>query len=211
MATTLIGKFPHTLEERLELGPDTVCLPATFEEFVALLDACDYSIEYQDQQIVFMSIASDLHEKIVANLLFVFGALFRKMPQYNRYGSNRHVFVPEFQTAYSPDASIVFGEPDVFTYSKGKTANLNPWLVVEVLSDSTRNRDWGQKLPHYKQIESMRYILLIEQDQSLVTLFSRSLEDNRWKSEDFDQLNQVFLLEGQAVALEDIYENIKFS
>ncbi len=61
--------FPITLEERLELGADGVRFPASLEEFADLLEVCDYQIEYQDFEIIAMSIASDPHEQIVANFL----------------------------------------------------------------------------------------------------------------------------------------------
>lgn len=210
MTATIGTKWPQTLEERLALGADELRFPASFEAFVALLEHCEYPVEFQDEHIIAMSIASDPHEKIVANVLYILGALFHKKKEYNRYGSNRHIWLPEFETAYSPDASVVYGEPQIFEYAKGKSANLNPWLLVEVLSNSTRQRDWGEKLLRYKQTSSLRYIIYAEQDIPLVTVFSRAPGETRWKAEDFDQLDQTFEIEGQAVLLADLYENIEF-
>ena len=115
--------FPITLADRAELDAGLVQISASFEEFCELLEVCEYQIEYHNGEIILMSIASDPHEKIVANLLFLFGLFFRKRNEYNRYGSNRHVFQPSFPNAYSPDASIVKGTPDIMEYAKGKTAN----------------------------------------------------------------------------------------
>jgi Uma2 family endonuclease len=207
---TVETKYPVTMAERLALGPEEVRLPASFEEFVELLEQCEFSIEYQDESIIFMSIASDPHERIVANFLGILYLLFRKQTDYHRYGSNRHVFIPEFQAAYSPDASVVFGAPQIFEYSKGKSANLNPWLIVEVLSDSTRLKDWGDKLTRYKSIESLQYIIFVEQDKPLVTVFSRVENDTRWQSEDFNRLDLSFDLNGNAVSLSDVYDTIVF-
>lgn len=201
-------KFPVTLEERLELGVDELRIPATFREFTELLETCDYQVEFQNNEIILMSIATDPHEHIVANILGILYGIYKGKSNYRRYGSNRHVFIPKFEAAYSPDASIVMGEPQIFEYAKGKTANLNPWLIVEVLSPGTRHKDWGEKLPRYKQIESLKHILFIEQDFPLLTIFSRTEAGNRWKGEDFDNMGQSFKVDENVILLGDIYENV---
>lgn len=210
MATS--RKYPITLKERLELGPEEQVFEGSLEEFAALVEACEYPLEYEQGKIIAMSIASDNHEQIVANILYALVAAFKGNPDFKRYGSNRHIYLPEFQCAYSPDASVVKGEPAVFEYAAGKTANLNPWLLVEVLSESTRDKDLGRKLPRYKKMESVQYILYVEQDVSLLTLHYRIEEDpSRWASVDFNRLEQSFELAGQPVSLADIYENIQFA
>lgn len=205
-ATTV--KFPITLKERGELGSDPYPFEASMEEFGDLLEVCEYQIEYQNGTIIAMSMASDSHEQLVANLLGVLFLLFKGNSNFKRYGSNRHVFIGEAKVVFSPDASVIKGEPEVVEYAKGKTANKNPWLLAEILSPSTRNRDWGEKLTLYKNIPSLKYLLYIEQDISLVTVFERRDEDGRWSSIDYNTLDQSFTVEGQAVSLADLYENI---
>lgn len=203
------NKYPITLEERLKLGGEVQRFSGTFEDFVELLEVCEYPIEYQDQTIIAMSIASDIHEQIVANLLGLFFILYRGNKNYRRYGSNRHVYIDSASCAYSPDLSIVKGTPDIFEYSKGKTANKNPWLVVEVLSPSTRNRDFGEKLTNFKKCESLEYILFIEQNTSLVSVYSRVENSKRWQSLDFDSLDSAISIDGNEISLQDIYDNIE--
>ncbi len=200
--------FPISLEERLELGMGELRFPATLEEFADLLEVCDYQIEYQDFEIIAMSLASDPHEQIVANFLYILGSIFKGNPDFRRYGSNRHVFLPEYPAAYSPDASVIKAQPEIVEYSKGKTANLNPWLLLEILSESTRQRDLGEKLPRYKKVPSARYIVLVEQDVPLVTVYKREEGSSRWTSTDYDDLSQSFSLAGKPVLLADVYENI---
>ncbi len=209
---TTSRKYPITLKERLELGPEEQVFEGSLEEFAALVEACEYPLEYEQGKIIAKSIASDNHERIVANLLGALFIAFKGHKEFIRYGSNRHIYLPEFQCAYSPDASVVKGEPEVFEYAAGKTANLNPWLLVEVLSESTRDKDLGRKLPRYKKMGSVQFILYIEQDMHLVTLHYRMEEDpTRWASVDFNRLEQSFELGGKAVSLADIYENIELA
>ncbi len=205
---TVAEKYPFTLEERLALGREEQRFEGTFEDFVQLAEVCEYPVEFYDGTILAMSIASDHHEQIVANILGVFFVSFKGNPEYKRYGSNRHVYIPAASQAYSPDASMVKGEPEVFEYSKGKTANLNPWLVVEILSESTRTRDYGVKFGNYKKIDSLQYMLFIEQDKPMVTLFSRIDDTTRWESTDYNEPEHEFHLAGKAIQLADIYEDV---
>jgi Uma2 family endonuclease len=205
------NKYPITLEERLALGNDEQRFFGNFQDFVQLLEVCEYPIEYQDETIISMSIASDPHEKIVANLLGEFHTIYRGNKDYHRYGSNRHIYLESAGCAYSPDLSIVRGTPDIFEYSKGKTANKNPWLVVEVLSPSSRNRDFGEKLSNFKKCDSLAYIIFVEQDLSLVTVYSRVENSQRWQSLDFDSLDSAITIEGNEILLSYIYDNIPFT
>ena len=207
---TITEKFPITLKERLQLGPEEQVFEGTLEEFGALAEACEYPVEYEEGKIIAMSIASDVHERIVANLSGVLFLVLRGHKEFIRYGSNRHIYLPEFQCGCAPDASVVKGEPEAFEYASGKTANLNPWLLVEVLSESTRDKDLGRKLPRYKKIKPLQYILFIEQDVPLVTVHHRMEDPGRWASIDYNRLEQSFDLAGQTVSLADIYNNIQF-
>ncbi len=207
MATT-ITKFPVTLQERAELGSTPYPMEATLEAFGELLEVCEYQIEYQNGNIIAMSIASDSHEQIVANLLYVLGVIFKGNADFKRYGSNRHIYLEADTTVFSPDASVVKGDPKIIEYAKGKTANQNPWLVAEILSPSTRNRDWGEKLTLYKNISSLKYILYIEQDTPLVTVFERRETDGRWTALDYNALDQSFTIANSAISLGDLYENV---
>ncbi len=209
MAT--IATIPTSLDDRLRtLGAGEILVPASFSDFTACLAECEYRIEYERGNIVLMSIASDEHEKIVANLL---GALFialRGQRDYGRYGSNRHVFIEALEKAYSPDASVVKGQPAPFTYSAGKEAYTNPWLVAEVISASSRNRDFGDKLLGYKSIPSLQYIIYLEQDRPFATLFERLPGSERWRSTDYDSLAQSLPLGDFALEMKDLYDNLGF-
>ena len=201
-------KYPVTLDERVELGSEEIALPGSFDEYIDLLGKCAFPIEYEDDNIIFMSIASDPHERIVANLLGVLYMNFKDAHAYKRYGSNRHVYIPEFGSDYSPDVSIVLGEPNLFELRKGLTANLNPWMITEVLSDSTRNRDFGKKLFRYKRIQTLRFILFIEQDLPLITVHRYDETDKRWVSTDYSTLDDSFNLGGKIISLRDIYVDV---
>lgn len=203
-------KLPTTLVERLELGPDTVCIPASWEEYLDLLDECEYQIEYDNQHIILMSIASDPHEVIVMNIGTYLNLALDNEPDMAVRGSNRHIFIPEFQKDYAPDVHVIKGEPVIHILRKGLTANTNPWMVVEVLSHSTIARDMQEKLPYYKKIPSVRHIIYIHQERPLVTVYNRIGNSVVWEVIDFDRLEDQFSVAGQPVYLKDIYKKVIF-
>jgi Uma2 family endonuclease len=76
-----------------------------------------------------------------------------------------------------PDLSVVCSEP---RFGAQRPASLlNPALIVEVLSRSTEDHDRGAKLAHYRRMESVREVLLVEPNERRVEVYRR-LDDGRW-------------------------------
>jgi hypothetical protein len=55
----------------------------------------------------------------------------------------------------------------------------HPWLIAEVLSDSTAAYDRGRKFELYRSIASLTHYLLIEQDRPHADLFFKN-EQGQW-------------------------------
>ncbi|MEZ4983972.1 MAG: Uma2 family endonuclease [Saprospiraceae bacterium] len=199
--------LPISMEERAQMDAGEIRIPASYEDFIAMLADCEFPIEYDKDEIIIMSIASDRHEQIVANIIFLLVGLLRGNDNFKRYGSNRHVFIEKLTKAYSPDASVAKGVPQPHTYALGKEAYTNPWLVVEVLSPSSVLRDMGDKLVAYKTIPSLQYILYISQDTPAVTLYSR-IDEQRWQSTDFNASSPNIEMGAFTISVLDIYENL---
>ncbi|MEL7426274.1 MAG: Uma2 family endonuclease, partial [Bacteroidota bacterium] len=131
--------------------------------------------------------------------------------EYGRYGSNRHVYIEDWHKAYAPDASVVKGAPVPYIYAPGKAAYTNPWLVVEVTSPTSQGRDFGEKLQGYKAIETLEFILYVAQDRPLLTLFERIPDTDRWKSLDYNALDQAFTFGPCTFTLADVYDSLVFT
>lgn len=67
------------------------------------------------------------------------------------------------------DASVFFGALEV---GEEPTAT-NPVVLVEVLSDSTRSDDRGEKLDRYRTIPSLQQVVLVEPDAPDVETWTR--------------------------------------
>ena len=83
-----------------------------------------------------------------------------------------------------------------------------PELLIEVLSDSTANTDRHEKLKEYSAMPTVKYYLLIEQDEMRVEMYSR--DDNGWRFSIFTEPSETIALThlGCQLSLSDIYENI---
>ncbi len=55
----------------------------------------------------------------------------------------------------------------------------HPWLIVEVLSDTTAAFDRGRKFGLYRRIDTLTHYLLVEQDRASADLFFRN-DQSQW-------------------------------
>ena len=204
-------KIPNTIAERAEMGDRLIRIPATWKEYLEIVEDCEFPTEFDNNEIILMSIASDPHEAIVANIIFCLRLAFNDIDDLHVRSSNRHVFIPEFSKDYAPDAHVVKGKPIMHTLRKGLTANTNPWLVVEILSPSTYKRDTKEKLPRYKKIPFIKHIIYIEQEYPFVTVYNRIGESDAWENIDYNSMKDFFKVEGQRVNLKDIYNKVIFT
>ena len=109
-----------------------------------------------------------------------------------------------------PDVVVVCGEAQ-FEDDQGDTL-LNPTLVVEVLSPSTENYDFGKKFTLYRAIGSLQEYLLVAQDRCHVAHYVRQA-DNTWLlSETFSRDDTVALPSIDCrLALPDVYHRVEFA
>ena len=108
-----------------------------------------------------------------------------------------------------PDATIVCGE--LLFDDDHRDTLLNPTVIVEVLSDSTEKYDRGKKSNHYRQIASLKELILIAQDRSHVERFTRQ-PNGDWLFHEQKELTADFELKslGISIAISELYRGVKF-
>jgi len=108
-----------------------------------------------------------------------------------------------------PDATIVCGELK-FDDDQRDTV-VNPTVIVEVLSDATEKYDRGRKANHYRQISTLKELVLIAQDQPHVERFTRQANGD-WLFHEEEELTAGFELPslGISVLLAELYRNVPF-
>ena len=109
---------------------------------------------------------------------------------------------------FYPDVSVVCGKVE---YSESEPeAVTNPTVIVEVLSNSTAAFDRGKKFMMYRKIPSLQEYVLVDQYECLIDIYQR--RGDLWKIKTITAKTQHLKFEslGVAIALKDIYQNVRF-
>lgn len=149
---------------------------ASLGEYLTLEESSEVKHEYLNGEIVAMTGASPRHNQIASNVTAALSSALARSPC-RVLGSDQRVRVESTGAYTYPDLSVVCGEP---RFGTDRPASLlNPLLVVEVLSPSTEDHDRGAKLAHYRRLESIREVVLIEPNEHRVEVYRR-LETGNW-------------------------------
>ena len=180
-----------------------VSLRLTPEEYFAWEETQEEKHEYIHGEVFSMSGATREHIDIAGNLYVALRLAFRGT-ECSVFPSDMRVQVePDGRYTY-PDLSAVCGEATFL--DRKKTTLTNPALVVEVLSDSTETYDRGAKLDAYREVPSVREVVLVRQDRRAVSAYRRD-DDGRWTIEDLGGAGTLALQSvGVDVTLDDLYE-----
>jgi Uma2 family endonuclease len=178
----------------------------SFEEYSAIADKSSVRIEFWDGAILDMSGGSPRHSAICSNLVRVLGAQLRGVPC-RVFDANLRVRSIAARRSTYADATVICGPLEIDPSDATRQTVLNPTMLVEVQSPSTESDDRGPKLDCYKLISSVRAVILVAQDEKLVTLHSRH-PDGSWQQAVYDR-GIVELPEISCeLPVEEIYEDL---
>ncbi len=163
-----ITRVPVTLNERLEFGPE-LRIPATWDEFIELLEECEYRIEYDEGEIIsFMGYASEEHETLVGRIISLLDHLLTA-ESFRVGGSNLALHIPGFvRRYYNADCVVLHGSSEKILLKGNMSAVANPILIAEVLSPANREYDLNHKFKNYTKIPSLQQMLFIESTEHKV-------------------------------------------
>jgi Uma2 family endonuclease len=162
----------------------------TAQEYFAMEGTAEYKSEYFYGEIFAMSGATFNHNRIVVNLTNV---LFNALKE-----TSCEVFVSDLRVQVRKEAHYTY--PDVMVVCGGlelvkgrKDTITNPKVIIEVLSDSTRDYDRGRKFAAYREIESLQEYILVEQDSVRIEAFSKE-EDGTWRLREYFNMADLLVL-----------------
>jgi Uma2 family endonuclease len=214
--------LPFKLLDRMGL-PSEVRIPASFEDWIELSVDCEYRVDYINGHIVSifdidtktkktMGQATLTHEQLVINIGTMLNILFRNMPDIIVLGSNMPTFLEIGKAAVNPDLVVVKGEPIVIPYKhRIKTQNVltNPSVVIEILSQGTRNYDLVEKKNEYFRIATVEQVIFVEQYWAQVMCYIRQ-DSHKWLYIENDKLTDAFPIFDGEILLSDIYQKVSF-
>lgn len=157
------------------------------EEYLALERKATQKNEYFSGEIFIMPRVNPSHILIVTNVVAELRGQLKERAR-TVYSTDLRVKVSETGLYTYPDVVVVCDTP-LFDDDQKDTL-INPTLIVEVLSESTKDYDRGEKFEQYRTIPSFKEYVLIAQGKHHVEHFVRQ-PDRRWLLSETNQLGDT--------------------
>ncbi len=181
----------------------------SIEAYLKMENAAMEKHEYYKGEVFAMSGAKLSHIRITGNF---FNALTNKLKgkKCQPFGSDMRIHIPTNTLFTYPDISIVCGE--VITLNNDEYNVLNPTVIIEVLSKSTKNYDRGEKFKLYRDINTLKEYILVD-SESMHTEIFRLNENNHWELEEYNDAGNYILIKtiNENILIDEIYENVKLA
>lgn len=150
----------------------------SFDEYAWLEEESGIKHEFVAGSILAMAGGSPELAAIAANITRLLGNALAGRPC-RVYSADLRVRVQSTGLGTYADVTIICGRLELDPEDPKRHTALNPKVLVEVLSPSTEDYDRGEKLGNYKQIPSLREVLLVAHDLHEVELVRREA-DGTW-------------------------------
>jgi len=163
--------------------------------------------EYIGGTIHAMAGANNRHNIIAVNALAVLHGLLRgKSCQPFNSDTKVRIEFPDHTRFYYPDALVVCHPNPESDHFQDQ-----PVVVVEVLSESTRRTDFGEKKDAYLSMPSLKVLVLVESDSPAATVYRRKPEGG-FESELHTGMDVTIPLPeiDADLPLADAYERVRF-
>ncbi len=177
------------------------------EEYLAMEEKAEYKSEYYRGEIYAMSGGSVNHNLIIGN---VHASLHQKMRDSKCFAftSDVRLWIEEKDLFTYPDIMVVSGKIEFYP---GRDDTItNPLVIFEVLSESTKNYDRGEKFVFYRAIPSFQEYVLIDQARVHVEHFYIG-EQGKWTLTEYNDPEDVLKLMkiDFQIPLQEIYRRVE--
>jgi len=122
------------------------------------------------------------------------------------FTSEVKIYIEKRNNYVYPDSMVICGA--IETSKEEKNSITNPILIVEVLSKSTAEYDRGDKFYFYRQLQSFKEYVLIEQARHIVDVHYKNENSDLWRITRYEGLDKTIKL--QSLDIEIIMEELYF-
>jgi Uma2 family endonuclease len=138
------------------------------------------------------------HNNISGNIYILIRMLLK--------GTAWRVFIENFKVR-TPDKNYFYPDIVVCERNPEKYYAEKPVLIVEVLSDTTRQFDLGDKFIQYRKIKTLNYYLCVEPELQVVIFFFKN-DSGEWMSQTYTKDEDKIELKSlnTSFTLKDIYK-----
>ncbi len=190
---------------RLDAGLP-VRFAVTEAQFLDFWPTTRYKAEYHHNQIIIMGLAAFLHEVLVGNLIVLLWQYYGRADGFLIAGSNVGLKIPMKKGYLNPDITVVKGSPEFVGSSNAIITN--PYLLVEVLSESTAWYDLYEKLPYYQRLTSLRVVLFVDYQERSVYVAQPTAEQKTWTLTLHDEPGEMVSVERHRIPLADFFAGL---
>jgi len=178
------------------------------EEYLTLEEKATDKHEYRNGEIVIMPGGTTNHNQIALNFCRQF-PLTIKDQDYYIYINDVRLWIPQYRVFTYPDVMVIKGKP--LYEGNSKTNVTNPLIIVEVLSQSTRDYDRTDKFQYYRPIPEFREYILIDQYRFYVSQYFKQ-EDEKWIFNDYQGEESLLQLASTdfEISFQDLYARVDF-
>jgi Uma2 family endonuclease len=180
----------------------------TPEEYLTLEEKATEKHEYRDGEIALMPGGTTNHNQIAGNFYRQFPLKIQNQDYYV-YINDVRLWIAQYRIFTYPDVMVIKGKP--MYEGKGTSNVTNPLIIVEVLSQSTRDYDRTDKFQYYRSIPEFREYILIDQYRFYVSQYFKQ-EDGKWIFNDYQGEDSVLKLacDEFEISFQDLYARVDF-
>lgn len=179
----------------------------TIEEYPELENAATEKHEYYRGEIFAVPGNKSQHIVVCRNILI---GLANKLDgkRCQPYGSDMRVHTEKNTLSTYPDISIFCSE--LQSLNNDDFNFLNPTIIFEVLSDSTRDYNRNAKFKSYRDIPTLKEYVLVEPETISIEAF-RINDGGFWELREYDDIERSLELRtiGIALTLKEIYKDTR--
>lgn len=165
--------------------------------------------EYDNGELRLMTGGTPNHNRICRNLLIALELAFKEQP-YETFVTDQRLWIPERNLYTYPDIMVL--EKPIQLQERRTDTVMNPCLIAEVLSKSTKDYDRSEKFLAYRTIKTFREYLLVNQYQIQVEHCLKTAA-NQWLLSEYTDPQVILNLNsvGLELKIADIYKNVEFT
>lgn len=170
-------------------------------------ETAEHRNEYHQGEIFAMAGGSIDHNRIVRNLE---NRMSRTLEAdgCEVFFSDMRLWVEAVELFTYPDLMVICDQPEF--YAGRRDTIINPLLIVEVLSESTKNYDRGEKFGFYRSIPMLQEYILIDQYKVHAEQFSLG-QEGKWILTEYDDGDAILSCTSVnfQVPLKDVYDKVE--
>lgn len=180
----------------------------TSQEYLKISASAEERYEFESGELVAMGRTSDVHEDLAFNAKLALRSAV-KGRNCKVHKESIALEIASENTYYLPDVMLTCDERDHADHNMKR----HPGLVIEVLSPESVKRDRDKKLLAYLKIPSLRYYLLVAQDQVRIEVYSNTTGQSGWAFHVYESVDDVIPLDLLDIELSvnAVYDDIELS